>query len=36
MPSASRPLGHPVTVDEVLNGSVAEYQADIDRYYGLA
>ena len=32
----SAELRRPVTVDEVLNGSVAGYQAEIDRHYGLA
>ena len=32
----SATLGRPVTVDEVLDGSVAAYQADIDRHYGFA
>lgn len=32
----SSALGRPVTVDEVLDGSVAEYQAEIDRVYGFA
>jgi predicted dehydrogenase len=32
----SAQLGRPVSVDEVLNGSVAAYQSDIDRHYGLA
>jgi 1,5-anhydro-D-fructose reductase (1,5-anhydro-D-mannitol-forming) len=32
----SATLGRPVIVDEVLAGSVAAYQADIDRHYGLA
>lgn len=32
----SAELRRPVSVDEVLNGSVAGYQADIDRHYGLA
>ncbi|MBV9357980.1 MAG: hypothetical protein JO023_20915 [Chloroflexi bacterium] len=29
-------LGRPVRVGEVLQGRVAEYQADIDRHWGLA
>jgi len=32
----SAELGRPVSVDEVLDGRVAVYQADIDRHYGLA
>jgi predicted dehydrogenase len=32
----SSTIGRPVTVDEVLDGSVAEYQAPIDRFYGFA
>jgi predicted dehydrogenase len=32
----SASLGRPVNVDEVLSGSVATYQAEIDRHYGLA
>jgi predicted dehydrogenase len=28
-------LGRPVSVEDVLQGRVAEYQADIDRYWGL-
>jgi len=32
----SATLGRPVSVDDVLDGSVAAYQADIDRHYGLA
>jgi predicted dehydrogenase len=32
----SAELRRPVGLDEVLNGSVAGYQADIDRHYGLA
>jgi predicted dehydrogenase len=32
----SSTLGRPVTVDEVLDGRVADYQAPIDRYYGFA
>lgn len=31
----SATLGRPVTIDEVLDGTVAAYQADIDRQYGL-
>ena len=31
----SSALGRSVTVDEVLDGRVAGYQADIDRHYGL-
>ena len=32
----SASLGRPVSVDAVLDGSMAAYQADIDRHYGLA
>jgi predicted dehydrogenase len=32
----SATAGRPISVDEVLDGSVAAYQADIDRHYGLA
>jgi 1,5-anhydro-D-fructose reductase (1,5-anhydro-D-mannitol-forming) len=32
----SNALGRPVRLDEVLDGSVSAYQADIDRHYGLA
>jgi predicted dehydrogenase len=32
----SAALGRPVGIDEVLDGRVAGYQADIDRHYGLA
>ena len=31
----SAALGRAVTVQEVVDGSVAGYQADIDRHYGL-
>ena len=31
----SSALGRPVRVDDVLNGSIAAYQAEIDRHYGL-
>jgi predicted dehydrogenase len=32
----SAELRRPVSIDEVLNGTVAGYQADINRHYGLA
>jgi 1,5-anhydro-D-fructose reductase (1,5-anhydro-D-mannitol-forming) len=32
----SNALGRPVRLDEVLDGSVSAYQADIDRHYCLA
>jgi hypothetical protein len=33
--STSRPARRAVKLDEVLDGSVAGYQEDIDRHYGL-
>ena len=32
----SAAINHPVTVDEVIEGKVNAYQAEIDAHYGLA